>query len=62
MDVHVRLVCSDGGCASLWEAFGPGLELDSLGCECGCALQVIGWPIGVDGRGDGAVALVSLDR
>jgi hypothetical protein len=40
-----RLVCSDTACAAeaTAEARTP-RELESLLCECGCALEVIGWP------------------
>jgi hypothetical protein len=40
-----RLVCSDPGCAKEVAAETARLhELDALLCECGCALEVIGWP------------------
>ena len=40
-----RLVCSDPGCAEVVAAETATLrELESLLCDCGCALQVIGWP------------------
>lgn len=40
-----RLVCSDPGCAELVAAETATLrELQTLVCECGCALEVIGWP------------------
>jgi hypothetical protein len=44
-----RLVCSDGECAAeaAAEAATP-RELESLLCDCGCALEVIGWPDWVD--------------
>jgi len=39
------LVCSESGCPETLEAHAPTLaELESLACECGCALQVLGWP------------------
>jgi hypothetical protein len=40
-----RLICSDPGCAE--EVAGEAAtlrELEVLACECGCALEVIGWP------------------
>lgn len=40
-----RLICSDEACADAFEARAATLaELDALACECGCALQVLGWP------------------
>jgi hypothetical protein len=40
-----RLVCSDPGCAEALTAETATLrELESLLCECGCALEVVGWP------------------
>lgn len=60
--VHARLVCSDGRCAVLYEAYGPLEELEALGCDCGCALQVLAWPVPLDGdEGGRAVRLVPLN-
>jgi hypothetical protein len=40
-----RLVCTDPGCADEIAAETATLaELDALVCECGCALEVVGWP------------------
>jgi hypothetical protein len=40
-----RLVCSDPGCAEEISADAATLaELETLACECGCALAVVGWP------------------
>ena len=40
-----RLVCSDSECAEEVTAEAPTLrELETLICDCGCALEVIGWP------------------
>ena len=40
-----RLVCTDPSCAEEIAAETATLgELDSLLCECGCALEVVGWP------------------
>jgi hypothetical protein len=40
-----RLVCSDEECAEelTLETATPA-ELETLVCECGCALALIGWP------------------
>ena len=44
-----RLVCSDADCAEELTAEAASLrELEVLACECGCALDVIGWPDAVD--------------
>lgn len=48
--MHVaRLTCSDPECAmqSVEEA-SAAAELECLVCECGCVLEVIGWPDWVD--------------
>ncbi len=40
-----RLVCSDAACAE--EVAGEAMtlaELETLICECGCGLAVMGWP------------------
>ena len=40
-----RLVCSDEECAEEVTLETASLaELETLVCECGCALAVIGWP------------------
>jgi hypothetical protein len=40
-----RLICSDPDCAEEVSAETATLdELESLVCDCGCALVVIGWP------------------
>lgn len=44
MIVRARLVCSEEGCAALYEASGSVAEIDSLGCDCGYGLQALGWP------------------
>ena len=38
---HALILCSDGDCAELFEAYGTLEELEALACDCGCALQVI---------------------
>lgn len=40
-----RLLCSDPVCAEDIAAEAPTLaELETLACECGCGVEVIGWP------------------
>lgn len=51
-----RLICSDEDCAEqvLAEAHTLG-ELETLACDCGCGLAVIGWPDHVDEPAAGVV-------
>ena len=62
MIARARLVCSEEGCAAVYEAYGPIEELDALGCDCGFGLELLGWPEAAaeDGRGTGVV-LMALD-
>jgi hypothetical protein len=40
-----RLVCSDPACAEPFEAEALTLaEIEVLACDCGCVLQILGWP------------------
>jgi hypothetical protein len=40
-----RLVCSDEACAEEVAHEAASLaELETLLCDCGCALEIIGWP------------------
>ena len=39
--VYALLVCSDEGCSERFETWGELAELEALGCECGCALQLL---------------------
>jgi uncharacterized protein (UPF0210 family) len=43
-----RLICSDPACAEAVEAVEAVAltleELETLACDCGCALQMLGWP------------------
>jgi hypothetical protein len=55
-----RLICSDPACAERFEAEAATLEeLDALACDCGCALQVLGWPDAVE-DGAGVLVLVAV--
>lgn len=40
---HALLVCTDDGCDALYEAWGSLEEIESLGCDCCCTLQVVRW-------------------
>ena len=42
--VHARLTCSEDECTEVYEAYGPLEEVAALACECGCGLEIIGWP------------------
>ena len=53
-----RLICSDEGCAAEVSAEAATLrELETLACDCGCALEIIGWP---DRADEPAAEVVSL--
>jgi hypothetical protein len=39
--VYALMICSDGSCPESFEAWGELTELETLACECGCALQLI---------------------
>jgi hypothetical protein len=44
-----RLICSDESCATHARGDAQTLEeLDTLVCDCGCALAIIGWPDHLD--------------
>lgn len=56
--VHARLVCSEEECTDTFEAYGPLDELEKLACDCGCALEVLGWPDTLDDDGDDAAVVL----
>jgi hypothetical protein len=35
------LVCADGDCAEVFEAYGSVEELEALACDCGCSLELL---------------------
>jgi dihydroorotase len=35
------LLCSDGDCAEVFEAYGSLEELEALACDCGCSLELL---------------------
>jgi len=39
--VYAALICCDDDCTEVFEAYGTLEELETLACDCGCALQVI---------------------
>ena len=55
-----RLICSDPACAEELTAEASSLrELEVLACDCGCGLEVLGWPDALDA---GAEVLVLHER
>jgi hypothetical protein len=38
---YALLICSDDDCTDSFEAWGSLEELDTLACECGCALELV---------------------
>jgi hypothetical protein len=51
------LVCSEEDCAAVFEAHGALAEIESLACDCGCALVLLAWPEPVEA----AAAPVALE-
>jgi hypothetical protein len=48
-----RLICSDVTCAAEVTAEAARApELERLICDCGCALEILGWPDWVDEPGE----------
>ena len=41
---RARLICSDDDCTDTFEAYGTLEELEALACDCGCGLEIVGWP------------------
>jgi hypothetical protein len=35
------LLCADGDCAEVFEAYGSLEELEALACDCGCWLELL---------------------
>ncbi len=35
------LICSDGDCEAVYEAWGDPAEIEAFACDCGCTLQVV---------------------
>jgi hypothetical protein len=35
------LLCADGDCAEVFEAYGSLEELEALACDCGCSLELL---------------------
>ena len=39
--LYAALICCDEDCTDVFEAYGSLEELETLACDCGCALQVV---------------------
>jgi len=53
-----RLICSDTDCADERVLEAETLaELEAMACDCGCVLEIIGWPDWVKPRGTVVVSL-----
>jgi hypothetical protein len=55
------MVCSDRVCAVAYEACGPLEEVEALGCDCGCGLQLLAWPEHDPGAEAGFLSLLPLE-
>jgi len=56
-----RLICSDPACTAEAEARAATLaELEAVACDCGCSLEVLGWPDHDDVADGGALEVVLL--
>jgi hypothetical protein len=38
---RAMLLCADGECAEVFEAYGSLEELEALACDCGCSLELL---------------------
>ncbi len=53
-----RLICSDTECAEERVLEAESLrELEAMACDCGCVLEIIGWPDWVEPRGSVVISL-----
>lgn len=56
-----RLICSDPACTAEAEARAATLaELEAVACDCGCSLEVLGWPDHDDTADGGSLEVVLL--
>ena len=39
--VHALLACHVSDCSAVFEAYGHLEDLETLACDCGCALQIV---------------------
>ena len=54
------LICSEDDCTEVFEAYGSLEELEALACDCGCGLEVVGWPEPVEQAEDRRLELQPL--
>ena len=38
------VTCPDDDCAEAFDAVAELAQLEALICDCGCALEIVGWP------------------
>ena len=57
--VRALLFCSDDECTAVFEAYGPLAEIEAMACECGCGLEVVGWPEPADGSAHLSLELIA---
>ena len=57
--VHVLLACHDSDCSAVFEAYGHLEDVETLACDCGCALQIVRYLSEADDGPDG-VSLIRL--
>jgi hypothetical protein len=57
--VHVLLSCHDSRCTAVFEAHGALDDLETLECDCGCALQIVRYLSEPD-RGPDRMSLIRL--
>lgn len=53
-----RLICSDEDCAAAHEVEAATIaELERMACDCGCVLEIVGWPDWMEPRRSVVIAL-----
>jgi len=53
-----RLICSDQACAVAHEVEAATVaELERMACDCGCVLEIVGWPDWMEPRRSVVIAL-----
>jgi hypothetical protein len=52
------LLCSDGDCAEVFEAYGSLDELEALACDCGCSLELL--EVSESGEADAGFELIPI--
>jgi hypothetical protein len=57
--VHALLACHDSRCSAVFEAYGHLEDVETLACDCGCALQIVRF-LGEPDEGPDGVSLIRL--